>query len=457
MKSNAYMLRANLASRNPYHPAPLFSAQTQRDLPRLAQRYGIDEQTMREMRVVSTVLPFRTNPYVTEELIDWSRVPDDPIFQLVFPQKDMLEPEDFDRIARLYDQGAEPGQIRPAALEIQKRLNPHPSLQQELNVPIHRGKRLHGLQHKYRETVLFFPSEGQTCHAYCSFCFRWAQFIGVKELRFAGRDIEVLCDYLKDHTEVTNVLITGGDPLIMKTRHLAAYLEALLQPGLEHIHTVRIGTKALSYWPQRFVSDPDAAELLALFERFVARGKQLAIMTHYNHWLELETPIAREAVRKLRETGAILRSQSPVLRHINDDADVWARLWRTQAGLGIVPYYMFVERDTGARRYFELPLVRAAEIFRGAIQQVSGVARTVRGPVMSAAPGKVEIDGVARIEGKDVMVLRFLQGRDPDWVHRPFFADYDPAATWLHQLRPAFGDKFFYEDQFTTLYASAHE
>lgn len=86
MKSNAYLLRANLASRNPYHPALHFSAQTPRDLPQLAQRYGIDEQTLHEMQVVSTVLPFRTNPYVTEELIDWSRVPDDPIFQLVFPQ-----------------------------------------------------------------------------------------------------------------------------------------------------------------------------------------------------------------------------------------------------------------------------------------------------------------------------------------------------------------------------------
>ena len=453
MKSNAYLLRANLASQNPYHASTQFSAQTQRDLPRLARRYGIAEDTVREMRVVSTVLPFRTNPYVNEELIDWSRVPDDPMFQLVFPQRDMLEPADFDHIAGLYEQGAEPSRIRLAALEVQKKLNPHPSMQQELNVPMHRGRRLHGLQHKYRETVLFFPAEGQTCHAYCSFCFRWAQFIGVKDLRFAGRDIEDLCGYLKEHPEVTNVLITGGDPLIMKTRHLAGYLEALLQPGLEHIHTVRIGTKALSYWPQRFVSDADADELLGVFERFVARGKQLAIMTHYNHWRELETPVAREAVRRVRATGAILRSQSPVLRHINDDADVWARLWRTQAGLGIVPYYMFVERDTGARRYFELPLVRAAEIFRGAIQQVSGVARTVRGPVMSAAPGKVEIDGVARIEGRDVIVLRFLQGREPDWVHQPFFAEYDPAATWLDQLRPAFGDRFFFEERFAAMYA----
>lgn len=446
--------RTPAALRKNSYPQLEFSAQTQRDLPELGRRYGIPAETLREMRVVSSVLPFRTNPYVTEQLIDWRRVPDDPIFQLVFPQREMLEPEDFDRVARLHDQNADPGLIRQAALEIQARLNPHPSLQLEMNVPMHQGRRLHSLQHKYRETVLFFPSEGQTCHAYCSFCFRWAQFIGVKELRFAGRDVEELSDYLKAHKEVTNVLITGGDPMIMKTRHLATYLSAMLQPGLEHVHTVRIGTKALSYWPQRFVSDPDASDLLALFERFVAGGKQLAIMTHYNHWRELDTPIARQAVQNVRATGAILRSQSPVLRHINDDAQVWAQLWRTQAGLGIVPYYMFVERDTGACRYFELSLVKAAEIFREAIKQVSGVARTVRGPVMSAAPGKVEIDGVARIDDRDVIVLRFLQGREPDWVHQPFFAEYDPAATWLDQLKPAFGDRFFFEEQFEGMYAA---
>ena len=107
---------------------------------------------------------------------------------------------------------------------------------------------------------------------------------------------------------------------------------------------------------------------------------------------------------------------------------------------------MFVERDTGAKKYFEVPLVRCWEVFREAVQQVSGLARTVRGPSMSATPGKVEILGVQQIAGKKVFVLRFLQGRDPDWVGRPFFAKYDPQATWLNELRPAFGaDSFFFE------------
>ena len=93
--------------------------------------------------------------------------------------------------------------------------------------------------------------------------------------------------------------------------------------------------------------------------------------------------------------------------------------------MGMIPYYMFVERDTGARRYFELPLERAWQIYRGAIKQLSGLGRTARGPSMSVLPGKVEIQGVAEIQGEKVFVLRFIQARNPEWVQRPFFAKYD--------------------------------
>jgi hypothetical protein len=148
------------------------------------------------------------------------------------------------------------------------------------------------------------------------------------------------------------------------------------------------------------------------------------------------------------DTGAVIRSQGPVLRHINDDADVWARLWRTQVRLGIQPYYMFIERDTGARAYFEIPLAAAWRIHRDAARQISGLARTARGPVMSAYPGKVEVQGVASVRGEDVFVLRFQQARNPDWVGRPFFARFDAEATWLDQLSPAFGEtRFFFQHE----------
>ncbi|MGO3692416.1 MAG: lysine 2,3-aminomutase, partial [Marinobacter sp.] len=117
-----------------------------------------------------------------------------------------------------------------------------------------------------------------------------------------------------------------------------------------------------------------------------------------------------------------------------------------------IPYYMFVERDTGAKNYFEIPLAQAFEIYREAMKKVSGLARTARGPSMSAGPGKVEIQGIAEIHGEKVFVLRFLQGRNPDWVQRPFFAKYSETATWLHELEPAFGEeKFFFEDEFEAM------
>jgi hypothetical protein len=121
-------------------------------------------------------------------------------------------------------------------------------------------------------------------------------------------------------------------------------------------------------------------------------------------------------------------------------------MWRRQVRLGAVPYYMFVERDTGPKNYFEVPLAQALDIFNAAYRRVSGLGRTVRGPSMSATPGKVLVDGRARVGDEDVFILKFLQARNPAWVGRPFFARFDPAATWLDDLEPAFGEMaFFFE------------
>jgi len=430
-----------------------FKVFTARDLDRIEQLKQLPEAVRFEMQVVSSVLPFRVNEYVIDELIDWERIPDDPIFQLTFPQRGMLRDEHYERMAEVYRAGGDKQQIQAVAQALRAELNPHPAGQLELNMPTGPdGERLEGLQHKYRETVLFFPSQGQTCHSYCSFCFRWAQFVGDKSLRIASSEAAGLHGYLRAHPEVTDLLITGGDPMVMKTKHLKTYLEPLLAADFDHIQTVRIGTKALTFWPHRFVSDADADELIELLERLVKAGKHVAVMAHYNHWQELRTDVARQAIKRIRDTGAQIRSQGPLLAHINDNADDWARLWNEQIKLGIVPYYMFVERDTGAKAYFEVPLYKAHEIYRDAMKKVSGLGRTARGPSMSAGPGKVEIHGTTEINGEKLFVLRFIQGRNPDWVQRPFFAKYDEQATWLHQLEPAFGEgRFFYDDEFEAM------
>lgn len=422
---------------------------TRQHLDQIPQLKSLDRETRFAMEVVANVLPFRVNEYVLEDLIDWADVPNDPIFRLIFPQKEMLEPKAFDRLADALRNNSSRDDIARVVGSLRNDLNPHPAGQMDLNVPLMNGESLDGMQHKYRETLLFFPSQGQVCHAYCTFCFRWAQFVGDKELRFATNEANALYDYLKSHQGISDLLVTGGDPMVMKTKHLERYLTGLLSPELEHVQTLRIGTKALTFWPYRFVTDPDADDLLRLFERLVNAGKHVALMAHLNHWRELETPVAEEAIRRIRDTGAEIRSQGPVLNHINNDPETWSRMWQRQVRLGIIPYYMFVERDTGARRYFELPLFRTWEIYRGAIQNVSGLGRTARGPSMSADPGKVEIQGIAEIRGEKVFVLRFLQGRNPDWVQRPFFARYNENATWLDDLEPAFGDaRFFFEDEF---------
>ncbi|NLE51735.1 MAG: lysine 2,3-aminomutase [Chloroflexi bacterium] len=413
----------------------------------LPQIQQLDPELREQIEVVSAVFPFRTNAYIVDHLIDWEKVPDDPIYQLTFPQRGMLSDEDFNTIASLIRRGAK-AELRATADAIRLRHNPHPAGQLTHNVPHLDGKPIAGLQHKYAETVLFFPSRGQTCHAYCSYCFRWAQFVGMQDLKFAAKEADDLVRYLAAHPEVSDVLFTGGDPMIMKTRALRAYIEPLLSPKLAHVQSIRIGTKSLAYWPQRFVTDDDADDALRLLEQVIRSGRHVAIMAHASHPRELAMPVAQRAIGRLRDIGCEIRMQAPIIRHVNDSARAWAALWKQGVKLGMIPYYMFVSRDTGPKNYFEVPLAESYGIFRKAYSQVSGLARTVRGPVMSATPGKVLINGVAQVGGQRVFVMSFLQGRDPSWVKRPFFAHYDPSATWLFDLKPAFGapEQFFDPD-----------
>ncbi|MGA8458415.1 MAG: lysine 2,3-aminomutase [Streptosporangiaceae bacterium] len=408
----------------------------------LTTRAGLDANERLAVRAVATVLPFRTNEYVVEHLIDWDAAPDDPIYRLVFPQSDMLPETDVGEIGGLLARGAPDAEVRAAAHAVRTRLNPHPAGQLAFNIPELAEEPLPGVQHKYPETVLIFPKQGQTCHAYCTYCFRWAQFVDEPDLKMATDDMARITDYLRQHDEVTSVLITGGDPMIMGEAVLRRYVEPLLAPELEHIESIRIGTKSLGYWPQRFVTDPDADETLQLFEEVAAAGKSLAFMAHFSHPRELESSLVADAVRRIRSAGGVIRTQAPLIRSINDDAATWAGMWRTQMRMGMVPYYMFVERDTGPQGYFAVPLARAHEIFRDAYASVSGLCRTVRGPSMSATPGKVSVDGVVEVAGEKVFALHMIQARDPSIVGKPFFARFDPNAIWLSDLEPAFASRF---------------
>jgi aspartate/methionine/tyrosine aminotransferase/L-lysine 2,3-aminomutase len=411
-------------------PAGRYRAYGPKQLDSILRRYPVPAEVGDAIRWFCHVLPFRVNDYVLDELIDWQRIPDDPIFQLVFPQPGMLNGDDERQLIVAEQDG--PQALAATVSGIRSRLNPHPSGQAELNVPTLNGEPLAGVQHKYRETVLYFPSAGQTCHAYCTYCFRWAQFVGADQHRFSAADPDRLVSYLHRHPAVSDVLVTGGDPMIMSGSRLRRHLEPLL--AVESVRTIRIGTKSLSYWPQRFTSDPDADEVLRLFRRVVGSGRTLAVMAHLSHPRELEPEIARSALQRIRNSGAVVYCQAPLMARVNDDPAVWGQLWRSELALGAVPYYMFVARDTGPRDYFKVPLSRAVQIFGSAYRTLPGLARTVRGPVMSTVPGKVVVDGIERDPAGSYFQLRLLQARDPNLVGRPFRARYSATASWLDEL-----------------------
>ncbi|MGQ1890022.1 KamA family radical SAM protein [Thermophagus sp. OGC60D27] len=421
----------------------IYSLHNYRKIPQIDR---LNEQDLRNIDVVGHVLPFKTNNYVVNELIDWDNFHEDPIFILNFPQRDMLKTEDFQRMATALDAGKDKVTLKKVANEIRHELNPHPAGQAH-NVPELNGQKLPGIQHKYDETMLFFPTQGQTCHAYCTFCFRWPQFTGMDDLKFAMNQIDYVIDYLKAHPEISDILFTGGDPMVMKASILDHYITRLLEADIPHLQNIRIGSKSLTFWPYRYLTDSDADDVLRVFEKVTKAGKSLAFMAHFNHYRELETEAVAKAISRIRSTGAQIRTQSPLLNHINAKGDVWSTMWKKQVNMGLIPYYMFVARDTGAQEYFGVSLARAWEIFRNAYTKVSGISRTVRGPSMSCTPGKVRIIGVSEVKGEKVFVCEFIQGRNSDWVGRPFFAKYDPRALWMDDLKPAFGqEEFFFEE-----------
>lgn len=401
-----------------------------------------------DIKLAGMVFPFKASPYYVDELIDWEaeNVRLDPFYRLVFPTLDMLNDDHRAKLEAAYEVG-DPKNLIKTVEGIRADLNPHPAGQKTLNAP--KDDSLTGVQHKYSETVLVFPAAGQTCHAYCTYCFRWAQFIGNDELRFAQKEASSLFDYLAEHEEVSDILMTGGDPMVMRTRSLAQYLEPLTDPDfLPHIKNIRIGTRSLSFWPQRFTTDKDADEVIELLRRVREEGgRHMAIMAHLSHKRELSTDKVKDAINRLqKEAFVTIRSQSPVMRGINDSSDVWAEKWRTEVNMGIIPYYMFMARDTGAQHFFDVPMAKAHKIYSDALRNCSGLVRTARGPSMSCTPGKVEVTGVEEIMGQKAFILRFLQCRDEGWIGRPFFAKYDPRAVWFDDLEPLQGTQLPWDE-----------
>ena len=145
-----------------------FIAISLKSLDKWAEKFPRLKPELNDIQLSALIFPFKASPYLVEELIDWDMegdIKDDPFYRLVFPTMGMLSPDHRTLLTEASDAG-DPFRLKEVVDEIREDLNPHPAGQKELNAP--KKKDLSGVQHKYSETVLFFASAAQTCHAYCT-------------------------------------------------------------------------------------------------------------------------------------------------------------------------------------------------------------------------------------------------------------------------------------------------
>ncbi len=358
--------------------------------------------------ILSSVFHFKVNNYVLEHLINWQDVPNDPIYKLIFPRKDMLLPTDFHALSLLYQSGLDQKTLMPFIEKVKKKMYPEVK-HSETSIPKINGKRVRGLYSNFETIVSLFPDPMvKTCHSYCSYCFRWIMFNNKEAQQNSSySDPNEPITFLKAHPKVTDVLFTGADPLVLKAETLQKYIDPVLE--IDSIKVIRISSKSLAWWPYRFTTDKDADNLLELFKYIQSKGKHLNFCAHFTHPRELENDVVKEAIQRIRQTGTIIRCQGPIVEGINDTPEAWSTMWNAQIALGMIPYYMFIEADHNLESCFRIPLAKALEIFQTAQKQTTGLARTVRGPVFMNDLHRTLLDGVTTIGDQKFFVLKLLQ------------------------------------------------
>jgi lysine 2,3-aminomutase len=343
---------------------------------------GIPESEREHLKKVAEKYAFRVNDYYLR-LINWDD-PHDPIRQLVIPRLEELN--DWGTLDASNERAYTVGQ---------------------------------GVQHKYRDTVLLLCNE--VCGAYCRYCFRKRLFMdGNDEV---SNDVSAGVSYIAAHPEVTNVLLTGGDPLLMSTRRLVEILSALRE--IPHVRIIRIGSKMPAFDPCRVLNDPDLQEA---FRRFSTPEKRIYLMCHFDHPREL-TDLAIAGVDCLLRNHVVCVNQCPLIRGINDGAATLAELFSTLSYIGCPQYYLFQGRPTQGNEPYETPLVHGWQVFSQALQHGSGLARRPR-YVMSHETGKIEVLAVDHRH----IYLRYHSARDPANAGRFGVYARDDQAFWFDQL-----------------------
>jgi KamA family protein len=278
----------------------------------------------------------------------------------------------------------------------------------------------HGLQHKYGSTAVLLVTD--VCGGYCRFCFRKRLFTnGHDEI---SRDVTDGIQYIRLHNELTNVLITGGDPLMLSTNKLEKIIQQLRE--IDHVQIIRIGTKMLAFNPHRVVNDHT---LLEMVQKYSTDEKKIYIMTQFNHPREL-TDISIEAINCLLGAGAVIANQTPVIRGVNDDPKTLSTLFKKLSFVGATPYYVFQCRPTSGNKTFAVPVEETYNIFQQALKNCSGLAKRAR-LIMSHSTGKIEIAGLT----DEHIFFRYHQSTDPEQIGSFMVFKRNPDAYWFDDYR----------------------
>ncbi|QWB99473.1 KamA family radical SAM protein [Mycoplasmatota bacterium] len=275
--------------------------------------------------------------------------------------------------------------------------------------------KLPGLQHKYQRTVLVLSTN--TCFMYCRHCFR-KRMVGYSKDEIMKRMNKTI-DYVKNHKEVNNVLITGGDAFTLTNKTIEKYLYHLTD--IDHLDFIRFGTRSLVVKPDRIYKDQ---KLLDILNQYHIK-KEIIIVTQFNHPNEI-TKDTLKATLALKKAGCTIRNQAVLLKGINDDPDTLAKLFNKLTSIGIHPYYVFQCRPVKGASHFRLPIKQGIDIINQARLQLNGLSKAFR-YIMSHPRGKIEI-----IDKTDKQfIFKFHQHKYDDDSNLLFMKDIDDHSSWL--------------------------
>ncbi|MEL6534064.1 MAG: lysine 2,3-aminomutase, partial [Bacteroidota bacterium] len=392
-----------------------------------------------QFQVLTQVFHFKTNAYILNQLINWDDLDADPMYRLNFLQPQMLPPQDYLHLRQLLYTPLSETEKKSYTTGVRHRLRPEIKHAAK-SLPTQHGQWMRGIYRAFRTHASLFPSPmSKTCHAYYSYCFRWEMLDNpTAQKQTTYTDPHHPISFLRTTPEVTDVLFTGADPLVVPANKLRAFIDPVLK--VDSVQNIRISSKALAWWPYRFTTDRDAEELLQLFEHIIAQGKHLNFCAHFTHVRELENPVVSEAIRRIRNTGAVIRCQGPLVEGINDTAKDWSTLWKAQVRQGMVPYYMYMEADHNREHCFRVPLAKALAIFQQAQTHTTGLARTVRGPVFMNDVHRIRLDGIVEIGREKFFSLKCLQSPYEEMEGQirliPYDANTKSAGDLVHLFTP---------------------